>query len=92
MLAPTIWELLTNMSSTNFPNLDELLLRTVLAFPIASISGDEANTFLSTDEDFPPVPPTAAKYSMACLAETVFPAPDSPEMMTDWFRFSLQMK
>lgn len=34
-------------------------------------------------------PPTTAKYLMVNLAETVFPEPDSPLMMTDWFLSSL---
>ena len=37
------------------------------------------------------VPPTVAKYRIAYLALTVFPAPDSPETMMDWFRFSLKI-
>lgn len=34
-------------------------------------------------------PPTVAKKRMAYLAETVFPAPDSPLTMMDWFFSSL---
>lgn len=37
-------------------------------------------------------PPTTAKYRMVNLAETVFPEPDSPLMMIDWFFSSLQMQ
>lgn len=35
-------------------------------------------------------PPTTAKYRIVNLAETVFPEPDSPLMMMDWFFSSLQ--
>lgn len=34
-------------------------------------------------------PPTVAKNRMAYFAETVFPAPDSPLTMIDWFFSSL---
>lgn len=34
-------------------------------------------------------PLTVAKYRMAYLADTVFPAPDSPLTMIDWFLSSL---
>lgn len=34
-------------------------------------------------------PPTTAKYRIVNLAETVFPEPDSPLMMMDWFFSSL---
>lgn len=47
-----------------------------------SIIGLEARTFFSTcvsvDE-----PPTVAKYRMAYFADTVLPAPDSPDTMID---------
>lgn len=47
-----------------------------------SIIGLEDNTFFSTwvscDD-----PPTVAKYRIAYLAETVFPAPDSPDTIID---------
>ena len=33
-----------------------------------------------------------AKYLIAYLAETVFPAPDSPETMILWLLFSLKKK
>lgn len=33
-----------------------------------------------------------AKYLMAYLAETVFPAPDSPDTIMDWLRENLQIE
>jgi len=53
--------------------------------------GFEAKTFSSTLASLAD-PLTVAKYLMAYLAETVFPAPDSPLTMIDWFRSSLQHK
>ena len=50
--------------------------------------GLEASTFCSTLASLV-VPLTVAKYRMAYLADTVFPAPDSPLTMIDWFRSSL---
>jgi hypothetical protein len=38
------------------------------------------------------VPLTAAMYCMMRLAASVLPAPDSPEMMTHWFSFSVVMR
>lgn len=46
--------------------------------------GLEASTFSSMLE-WPRQPPTVVKYLMAYLADAVFPAPDSPLMMRDWF-------
>lgn len=58
-------------------------------FPFTSIIGLDARTFFSTcvsvDE-----PPTVAKYLMAYFADTVFPAPDSPETIIDWSFSSLK--
>lgn len=53
--------------------------------------GFEAKTFSSTLASLAD-PLTVAKYLMAYLAETVFPAPDSPLTMIDWFRSSLKHK
>lgn len=54
-----------------------------------SIIGLEARTFFSTcvsvDE-----PPTVAKYRIAYFADTVLPAPDSPDTMIDWSLSSLK--
>ena len=50
--------------------------------------GLDARTFSSTLVSVKD-PPTVAKYLMAYLAETVFPAPDSPLTMMDWFLWSL---
>jgi hypothetical protein len=35
-------------------------------------------------------PHTVAKYRMAYFADTVFPAPDSPDTMIDWFSSNLE--
>lgn len=53
--------------------------------------GLEANTFSSMLASLAE-PLTVAKYLMAYLAETVFPAPDSPLTMMDWFLSSLTEK
>lgn len=53
--------------------------------------GLEAKTFSSTLASLAD-PLTVAKYLMAYLAETVFPAPDSPLTMIDWFLSSLKHK
>ena len=50
--------------------------------------GFEAKTFFSTCVSVE-APPTDAKYLMAYLALTVFPAPLSPLTMIDWFNPSL---
>ena len=57
--------------------------------PMASMIGDEASTRFSTCVSVAEVPPTVAKYRIAYLALTVFPAPDSPDTIMDWLRFSL---
>jgi len=51
--------------------------------------GFEANTRFSTCVSAS-APQTVAKYRMAYFAETVFPAPDSPDTMIDWFSSNLQ--
>lgn len=71
---------LANNSLVNLPKRELLSFLVVLALPIASIIGLLARTFRSmfvSDS----LPPTAAKYRMAYLALTVFPAPDSPDTM-----------
>lgn len=55
---------------------------------LTSIMGLEARTLSSTLVCCA-APPTTAKYRMVNLAETVFPEPDSPLMMIDWFFSSL---
>jgi hypothetical protein len=74
-----------NWSSMYLPNRDELSLRVVFAFPMASITGFDARTFFSIWVMFV-APPTDAKYRIANFADTVLPAPDSPDTMIDWFR------
>lgn len=88
MLAPTISRSSEKRSSMYFPKREELSFRVVFAFPIASITGFEASTFFSIWVMFA-APPTEAKYRIANLAETVLPAPDSPDTIIDWFLFSL---
>lgn len=53
--------------------------------------GLDARTFSSTLVSLAE-PLTVAKYLMAYLADTVFPAPDSPLTMIDWFLSSLKQK
>ena len=55
---------------------------------LTSMMGLEAKTLSSTLVCWA-APPTTAKYLMVNLAETVFPDPDSPLMMIDWFFSSL---
>ena len=74
------------------PNLEELSFRVVLALPMASMIGEDARTLFSTWVSWSEVPPTVAKYLMAYLALTVLPAPDSPDTIMDWLRFSLMSK
>lgn len=50
--------------------------------------GLEARTFRSTCVSVVD-PPTVAKYLIAYFADTVFPAPDSPDTMILWSRCSL---
>ena len=54
-----------------------------------SIIGLEAKTFFSTCVSVAE-PPTVAKYRMAYFADTVLPAPDSPDTMIDWSLSSLK--
>ena len=55
-----------------------------------SIIGLDASTFCSTCVSVS-APQTVAKYLMAYLADTVFPAPLSPDTMSDWFSSNLNM-
>lgn len=55
---------------------------------LTSMMGLEARTFSSMLASLAE-PLTVAKYLMAYLADTVFPAPDSPLTMMDWFLSSL---
>lgn len=56
---------------------------------LTSMMGLEARTFSSMLASLAE-PLTVAKYLMAYLADTVFPAPDSPLTMMDWFLSSLR--
>lgn len=53
--------------------------------------GLEARTFFSTCVSVSE-PLIVAKYLIAYLAETVFPAPDSPDTIILWLLFSLKKK
>lgn len=64
-----------------FPNLDELSFLVVFALPIDSMIGLLAKTRFSMFDEVDPA--IEAKYRMANFAETVFPAPDSPDTMID---------
>ncbi|KAH3684685.1 hypothetical protein WICPIJ_004350 [Wickerhamomyces pijperi] len=73
--------------SKYFPCLDELLFLSVLAHPKDSKSGFVASTmslmYWICPEDCSD-PETEEIYCMILLAASVFPAPDSPEIMTHW--------
>lgn len=56
-----------------------------------SIIGLEASTFFSTWVSVSE-PLIVAKYLIAYFAETVFPAPDSPDTIMLWLLFSLKKK
>lgn len=56
---------------------------------LTSMMGLEAKTLSSMLASLAE-PLTVAKYLMAYLADTVFPAPDSPLTMMDWFLSSLR--
>jgi len=56
---------------------------------LASMIGFDARTRFSIWVSVS-APQTVAKYRMAYLADTVFPAPDSPETISDWFSSNLQ--
>jgi hypothetical protein len=81
------------------PKRDEFLFRRVLALPNASSKGLLLSTCCETPPPSraPPAsslrPVTASvlaaaqvMYCMTCLVASVLPAPDSPEMRTDWLR------
>lgn len=67
-------------TSKNFPNRDELSLRTVLALPKLSSSGEASKicSVMRLDGDLL----TAAKYCIISLVDSVLPEPDSPEITT----------
>lgn len=57
---------------------------------LTSIIGLEASTFFSTWVSVDEPVAAVAKNLIAYLAETVLPAPDSPETIIDWSWFSLR--
>ena len=86
MNAPAICPDLVNSMRMNLPNLDELLFRTVWAFPNASRMGLALKICCDRFENWR-IPDfavgvsevaTAARYCMTFLVFSVFPAPDSP--------------
>lgn len=86
MKAPAMWPGRVNSIRMNFPKRDELLLRTVWAFPKASRIGlalkiccerlENCRTpdFIPGESEFA----TAARYWMTFFVFSVLPAPDSP--------------
>ena len=69
--------------STYLPNLDELSFLTVFEFPKASSTGLHAKIFSPTSptsEPPPPYFPRSVKKFIATFADSVLPAPDSPEI------------
>lgn len=85
---------MNNMSST-LPNLLELSLRRVLALPNASRMGLVLSTRCSSsptigsESDLEPSGAVSmavmrARYDMMNFVASVFPAPDSPEIMMVW--------
>ena len=89
----------------NFPNREELSFRRVRAFPKDSRRGLADKTrcsrvvleVLEAEVEAGPGEERAfwlvilAKYCMIILVASVFPAPDSPEMIIDWLRaFALE--
>lgn len=81
MKAPCMRPDAENCSVRNLPKRDELLFQTVLAQPKLSMMGLVFKTRLCRSE---PEQLTSARYSRRIFAVSVLPAPDSPEMMTDW--------
>ena len=71
-----------NWSVRNLPKREELLFHTVRALPKFSMIGLVCSTRLCRSP--PAEAETAARYCKRILAVAVLPAPDSPEMMTDW--------
>lgn len=93
------WEITTHFLKkicVYLPKRDELSLRTVVALPKLSSSGEASRicSVTSDEEDRDPAPPpdevppgillllTAARYCIMSLVASVFPAPLSPLMMT----------
>lgn len=83
MFAPTGSPCALKWISRYFPNRDELLFLSVFAFPKDSSKGLVASTMslISWIDELLP-PETLAMYCISRFAASVFPAPDSPEMMT----------
>jgi len=72
---------LLNLRKRNLPKRDELRLRMVFALPKYSSSCDAATIcllMLTSD------PLSSDRHCSMCLADSVLPAPDSPDTITDW--------
>jgi hypothetical protein len=83
--APRIFALWSKWSIKNLPNRLELSLRSVLAQPNASVSGELAwIRFSRSSVAFE----TKRRYWRTKRADSVLPAPDSPEMTTACERFA----
>lgn len=90
MLAPTIEPVRVRLTLISLPKRDELLLRSVLALPKASISGLASRTlFWMLALLDPPCWLFSATYCKNSLVVSVFPAPDSPDTIQDWLRLLL---
>ena len=70
-----------NCRVRNLPKRDELLFQTVRALPKFSMIGFVWRTRLCRS---PPDEDTAARYLSRIFAVSVLPAPDSPDIITDW--------
>jgi hypothetical protein len=91
---PLSRQLLHHASVDQLTCRDELSFLSVFAHPKLSNRGLVAKTIsLIPSIPLPVSPPdTAAMYCMILLAASVFPAPDSPEMITHWFSFSVVIR
>ena len=86
MYAPAIWPARVNSILMNFPKREELLFRTVCAFPNASRIGFARKICSERFESCRPPDfalgvsevATAARYCMTFFVFSVLPAPDSP--------------
>ena len=79
----TLWAL-SNCTWKNFPKREELLFRTVLAFPKASSTG-LLSRICCWILPAPPPCDRCIRYCRTILVASVFPAPDSPLIRTLWF-------
>lgn len=83
MMHPRIIHLESKHTCMNFPNRLELSFRIVFAFPNASRIVFASRIWFSTHVLTLDV--TWHRYCRMNLVVSVFPAPDSPDITTDWF-------